>query len=394
MLYGPMTGISNYTLHIIRGLLQQTASYRLRGFVGIGWRDIDLAAIRNVTVEDESVDDSSSRFEPFSGRILRFPFQLAYRFSHTRLTRLLYSTIYRCSFAATVRAERLDFFHAFNFRAPSYPGVAVLPVVYDLSTFRYPEYHPADRVAWLAPLGDIVARAPLVQTISEFSKREIIDLFGYPADRIFVAPPAAAPVFVPKGESRTSQDLMPFGLKTGRYFLAVGTLEPRKNIGTLISAYARLTPAARAQYPLVVAGGKGWGDLELPREVDALRSAGSLRLLGRISNLQLRSLYEGARVLLMPSFYEGFGMPVVEALACGTPVAYSSRSAMEEIAAGIGRAVPSQDVDAWSDVLQEALSGNEHLDPDLRRLRIRRARTFDWNSSVMSVLNAYRHLSR
>ncbi|OSI78145.1 glycosyl transferase [Bradyrhizobium canariense] len=389
-----MTGISNYTFHVVRALLEETAAYRLRGFVGIGWRDIDLAAIRNMAASDESEDYSGSHVHgSFSERIARIPIRLAYRFSHARLTRLFYTTTYRSSFAATVRAERLDFFHAFNFRAPSFPGVPVLPVIYDLSTFRHPEYHPADRVAWLAPLGDIVARAPLVQTISEFSKREIVDLFGYPADQIFVAPPAAAPVFVPKGVSRTSHDLQPLGLKGGHYFLGVGTLEPRKNIATLVRAYAQLKPTARAQCPLVIVGGKGWGDLKLPDQVDALRSDGSLRLLGRISNRQLRSLYEGARLLLMPSFYEGFGMPIVEALACGTPVAYSSDSAMEEIAGSLGHAVSAHDIDAWSDLLRQALSGSEHLDPTLRRMRIMRARTFDWNRSAALVLRAYDHLT-
>ncbi|WP_225703470.1 glycosyltransferase family 4 protein [Bradyrhizobium cenepequi] len=394
MLYGPMTGISNYSFHIVRGLLKQTSSYQFRGFVGTGWRDITLASL--VTAEQgEGGDENSTSFRSgnsFSRRIARLPTQLVVRFSDARPIRLLYRATYRRSFAATVRSERLDFFHAFNFRPPSDPGVPVLPVIYDLSTFRHPEYHPADRVAWLAPLGDIIARAPLVQTISEFSKREIIDLFGYPAEDIFVAPPAAAPVFAPKGEPMTSRDLAPLGLKHGQYFLAVGTLEPRKNIRTLVSAYAQLAPSARAQCPLVVAGGKGWGDLKLPRQLDALRSEGSLRLLGGVPNMQLRSLYEGARLLLMPSLYEGFGMPVVEAMACGTPVAYSSCSAMEEIALTLGRVAPAEDVDAWSGILRQALSCNEHLDPALRRLRINRARTFDWYRSAGLVLDAYRHL--
>ena len=111
-----------------------------------------------------------------------------------------------------------------------------------------------------------------------------------------------------------------------------------------------------------------------------------------IGNPQLRSLYEGTRLLLMPSVYEGFGMPVVEALACGAPVAYSAGTSMEEIAAGFGRAVEALDVEAWTFVLRAALEGDDHADANLRKGRIARARQFSWERSAARVVEAYRQL--
>lgn len=394
MLRGPMTGIGNYTFYIIRTLLEQGAPFRCVGFSGLGWYEINLASTRHAAIGRDGNDRPPTAISN-AGILSRIASQAvrgAMRFSHVRPVRALYRTTYRRGFAASVRAQHLDLFHAFNFRPPYDPGVPVLPVIYDLSTFRHPEFHPADRVAWLASLGDIIARAPMVQTISEFSKREIVNVFGTPDDKIFVAPPAAAALYIPLGQDATQCDLASFDLQYGSFLLTVGTLEPRKNIRTLIAAYAQLSPSERARCPLVVAGGKGWGSLDLPAQAAALQGDGTLRFLEGVSNPQLRSLYEGARLMLMPSLYEGFGMPVVEALACGTAVAHSVGTSMDEISGGLGRQIAALDVDGWTYALREAVVGHDHDVPQLRAARIAQARQFDWDRSAGLVLAAYRQL--
>ena len=160
----------------------------------------------------------------------------------------------------------------------------------------------------------------------------------------------------------------------------------------MIAAYAQLPSAERARCPLVVVGGKGWGNLDLPAQAEALRADGTLRFLERATNRQLRSLYEGTKLMLMPSLYEGFGMPVVEALACGTAVAHSVDTAMDKISAGLARCVVAQDLDGWADVLREAITQNSHGDEALRETRIRRARQFDWRRSAEIVIGSYRQL--
>jgi alpha-1,3-rhamnosyl/mannosyltransferase len=270
--------------------------------------------------------------------------------------------------------------------------VPTLPVIYDLSTFRHPEFHPRDRVEWLEPLRTFVADAPLVHTISEFSRREIADVFGYPWAQIVVAPPAASALFVPAGRETTQKALDALDLTYGSYFLAVGTHEPRKNLRTAILAYGQLELAARMRCPLVLAGGRGWGNLDLPAQTENLIREGSLRFVHGIADPQLRSLYEGARLLVSPSIYEGFGMPVVEALACGTPVAHSAETSMDEISGNVGRRVAALDVDGWSEAFRDALESGAHADPALREARITQARQFDWRHSTGLVIDAYRRI--
>lgn len=385
-----MTGVANYTFNIVRSALELDPEISFAGFRDLDWRKFHLADARHVSRSHDKQGESGTSgpisFGPIRSRMM----DRVVRLPGSRAAAAMYRAIRRGRFAASVPGQSLDLFHAFNFRPLTDPGVPVLPVIYDLSTFRHPEFHPRDRVEWLEPLRAVVAQAPLVHTISDFSRREIADVFGYPLERIVVAPPAASVLFIPLGIEKTQPALDSLGLTYGEYFLIVGTHEPRKNIRTAILAYERLPLAARMRCPLVLAGGKGWGNLDLPAQTEKLIREGTVRFIHGAADPKLRHLYEGARLLLSPSLYEGFGMPVVEALACGTPVAHSADTSMDEISGDIGRRVAALDVDGWSEVLIGSLEGNEHADPTLRDARIARARQFDWSHSATLVLDAYR----
>lgn len=389
ILSGPMTGVANYTFNIVRCALELDSELSFSGFRGPVWRRFDLASVQEIAQRKQT--DTGEPLSSYT-RVRRRVRDRAARLPGLRGAAAIYREMRRKKFVSSVQMQSLDLFHAFNFRPLTDPGVPVLPVIYDLSTFRHPEFHPGDRVKWLEPLRQTVERAPLVQTISDFSRREIADLFGYPIAQILVAPPAAASLFSPLGQERTQPGLDTLDLEYGEFFLVVGTHEPRKNIRTVIQAYSQLLPPDRARYPLVLAGGRGWGNLDLPEQTEALVRDGSVRFVHDVTDPQLRNLYEGARLLLAPSLYEGFGMPVVEALACGTPVAHSADTAMDEISGNAGRRVGALDVDGWTGALKAALDSDDHIDPAGRTARIARAHEFDWQRSAGLVIDAYQRI--
>lgn len=381
ILEGPATGVANYCFQLIHALLDHRSGAELVGFSGLSWKPFDAASFAALARSKEEDLSAPSPTHQRSG---------ALRASLSRITfaRRLYRSLKRQRFLITSRNTRLDLFHAFKYVPPATLEIPVLPVVYDLSFVRHPEMHPRERLKYLEPLPDLIAKAPLVHTISEFSKREIADIFRYPPDRIVVALPAASENFRPLGDEATANDIAKFNLVLRGYLMFVGTLEPRKNLKTAILAYAQLPAARRMAMPLIVVGGHGWGDVGLPSVTDRLVREGSVRVLGAVSNRYLRSLYEGARALVFPSLYEGFGMPVVEAMACGALVAHSSESAMDEITDSLGLRAPATDIDAWAAIIRQ-LSEQPEAGDAARASRIARANSFSWERSAQIVDAVY-----
>ncbi len=385
LLAGQMTGIGNYSFHLLKALIGASPELDYRGFGRASWSRFDASTIRRIEQRQNKGDTAA---EPGATQKL---IATARRYaSRSTGARTLYRAMHRLAFARTVRHQSLDLFHALNFIPPADPGVVTLPIVYDLSFVRFPETHPKERLDWLARLPAVIAKAPLIQTISEFSRNEIATVYGYPREKIFVAPPAPADIFRPLGIEATRSGLATLGLTPSAYLLAVGTLEPRKNLGVLVAAYATLSPAERARTPLVIAGGAGWGNVGLPKQTSELVQDGSLRFLGMVPDARLRDLYEGATALLFPSLYEGFGMPVVEALSCGTHVIHSAGTSMDEISTDVGVRLDARDGAAWTDAMRHAIEAAHGRAPiDQRPQRIAQARRFDWATSAQRVRTAY-----
>lgn len=279
--------------------------------------------------------------------------------------------------------------HAVVTLPPGRTTKPVVPLIHDVSMQRFPETHPPDRVRSFERWWPEIVRAPIVNTVSAFSRDEISAVLGYPRERIVVTHPGVAPFFFEADAAAEETALRSFDLGSRRVVLLVGTQEPRKNIAVAVTAFAALPDTVRAGAVLVVAGGSGWGRLVMPPEAERLVRAGDIRFIGYVTRLQLRALYRRAALLVFPSVYEGFGIPAAEALACGTSVAVSAGTALEEVTGPHGLRIAPGDINGWRDCMRGALEGPEALE-ETRAARREWARRFNWHATAARTLLMYR----
>jgi alpha-1,3-rhamnosyl/mannosyltransferase len=233
--------------------------------------------------------------------------------------------------------------------------------VHDLAVLRHPAAFPAwTRLYGRMGLVRTLRAARRVVAVSEFSRREVSKLAALPLEQIDVVPNAVDPTFTPAGPA-----------EEGDYLLAVGTLEPRKNVPRIVEA-ARLVGVE-----LRVVGAPGWGGVEARGD--------GVAWLGRVADDELARLYRGARCLVYPSLYEGFGIPVAEAMACGCPVVTSVGSAMADVAAGAAVLVDPLDAAAIAAGIGDAASRRAELVP----LGLERAGELTWERSGEAAVAAY-----
>jgi glycosyltransferase involved in cell wall biosynthesis len=259
------------------------------------------------------------------------------------------------------RARGLDVLHCTTFRGPVRPAVPTVVTVHDLALLRHPESFPRwHRSYGRTALARVVRAADAVVAVSEFTKSEVIELLGVPAERIRVVGNGIDEVFSPDGPRAE-----------GDYVLALATLEPRKNLARVVEA-ARL-----AGVELGVVGAQGWGGVEVPGWV------------GEIPDAELAKVVRGARCLVYPSLYEGFGLPVLEAMACGTPAVTSRGGALEEVAGQAGVLVDPLDSESIASGIARAEARRE----DLVRLGLARAREFTWARAADAVEAVWKELA-
>ena len=258
-------------------------------------------------------------------------------------------------------ADELDVLHCTTFRAPLRPRAPLVVTIHDLALLRRPEAFPRwHRSTGARALRSSVAAADAIVCVSAFTRGELVELLDVPVERTRIVPNGVDPVFTPGGPAAE-----------GDYVLAVGTLEPRKNLGAAVEA-ARL-----AGVELRVAGAAGWGGVAVANWV------------GEPSDTELAALLRGARCLLYPSLYEGFGLPVLEAMACGTPVVTSRGGATEEVAGGAAVLVDPRDPASIAAGIGEA-GARRHA---LVAAGLERAAAFTWGRSADLVEALWRELA-
>ncbi len=279
-------------------------------------------------------------------------------------------------------------FHGPNFFVPPEAERAVI-TVHDLSILRYPETHPAERLRQFElNLERSVRQATKILADSEFVRQEIIHEFSCPPDQVHTVYMGVSPQFSPPSET-DARLMAAYNLNADGYTLCVATLEPRKNIDKLLAAYQRQPESLRRRYPLILIGGHGWLADSLLEKIAAAEQQGWVRKLGYVSETDLIGLYRHARLFAYPSAYEGFGLPVLESMACGVPVITSDRSSLPEVGGDAALPVNPDDTDRFAAALRQGLEDN-HWRTTARERGLLQAARFSWQRCVDETYAVYK----
>jgi glycosyltransferase involved in cell wall biosynthesis len=284
---------------------------------------------------------------------------------------------------------RPDVLHSIDHVAPAWGPWRSVVTLHDLAFLLYPETQTAASRAYYAAAGESARKAARVIAVSRRTASDAVRLLGLDPVRVRVIHNAADPRFF---RPRSPDELAPLSARLGfdphqPYILFVGTLEPRKNVPLLFEALAQLR--RHMDVHLLLVGGRGW--LGAPIQAAHARSGvgGAAHFLGWLDQSDLAVLYSHARVFVLPSVYEGFGLPVLEAMACGAPVVCSNAGPLPEVAGDAAVLLTPEDPSAWAEAIGRVLS-DASLAVELRARGARRAREFSWERSARATREVYR----
>jgi glycosyltransferase involved in cell wall biosynthesis len=275
---------------------------------------------------------------------------------------------YPAALPERARRDRVSVLHCPTFRAPTRSSAPLVVTFHDLAVLRHPRaFNRWTRTYSAALLPRVAEAAAALVAVSEFTKAELVELLGIPAEKITVIPNGVGSQFAPAGPA-----------KSGGYVLAVSTIEPRKNLPRLVEGFhqARLDGAE-----LLVVGARGWGDVRVEGD--------RVSWLGEVGDDELARLYRGALCVAYPSLYEGFGLPVLEAMACGAAVVTSKAPALQELAGAAAVTVDALDSEAIALGLEEAAARRA----ELGRAGVERAARYTWQSTARATLEVYRRVA-
>lgn len=285
----------------------------------------------------------------------------------------------------------LDLLHSPDFIPPFFRSYRSVITVHDLGFLLFPYFVPEDAAHHYGKIDQAVKRTDHIIAVSHSTKNDIKKLLGAPEEKITVIHEAANEIYRPiEDEAALGRVCEKYGLTTP-FILFVSTIEPRKNLPTLLRAFRHLLDDYHADAMLAVAGAKGWLYENVFELVDELQLDGDVRFLGRVPLADLPLLYNAACVHVHPSYYEGFGLTPLEAMACGTPTIVSDVSSLPEVVGDAGLLVDPDEVEELTVAMWRVLT-----EPDLREMLrekgLKRAQQFSWEKAARQHLDVYRHV--
>jgi len=282
--------------------------------------------------------------------------------------------------------------HGPNYFLPAHVAAGVV-TIHDLSVFHYPEYHPASRVAEFEKrLRTSIDRADQLITDCETIRTEVINYTGCKSDRVTSVPLGVSSDFGRISREGRDAVLSRLGLPVTGYGLTISSLEPRKRIDRLLKAWRMLPRRTRDRFPLVIAGAAGWNNSALHEEIERAAAEGWAIPLGFVSESDLPAIYSGAALFAYPSIYEGFGLPPLEAMACGVPVIVAADSCLVEVTKGAAMITEPDDNAGFAQALQRGLEDNHWRDEAISA-GIQVAGGYTWDECVDQTVAVYQRVS-
>jgi glycosyltransferase involved in cell wall biosynthesis len=352
------TGVGYYTEHLLHHLMAQGP-------------DDEVVIVSNRPVDTSHPLPPRVRVSVSKGHLPRMAWM------QTQAPRLL-------------RRLQADVAHFTNGMVPLTQPIPTVVTIHDMSLTMYPRFHPMRRVVLNRPLVDLAARrADAIITVSQSAKRDIVRLYGIDPGRVHVVHEAAAPQFKPIRDLGELQRVRRRYELPDRFILYVGTIEPRKNLPKLIEGFARRRKRGELPHQLVCAGPYGWLSRDIEDLIERLQIEDAVRFTGYVPFDDLPALYNLAEMFVFPSIYEGFGLPVIEAMACGTPVLTGNVPALAEVAGGAVEQVDRLDAESIGSAMV-ALARSRERRESLAALGVERARSFSWERAAQETLTVYR----
>lgn len=364
-LLSPLTGIGQYTRSLIEAFASRP-DVETYNFYAAGWSH---------AIREGELPRTVNRLKSIIRRGLPNSYGIS-RF------------IQQQRFSKGIRPFAPDVYHEPNYLAFRCDAPTVI-TVHDLSWIRYPETHPPERVAAMNRYFEAaLRRATEVITDSEAIRQELLATFGMEKNRVHAIPLASDALFKPMSEDCVADVMIDHGLVYGEYWLSVGTLEPRKNLHVLLEAFGRLPKAIRKRCPLVLAGIRGWQTSHLEALLAPWILSGEVVQLGYLSRQHLAAVVAGAKAMVYPSIYEGFGLPPLEAMSCGIPVITSNASSLPEVIGDSGIMIDPFDASALSEAMARVYE-DDALRKAMSVMGLERSARFSWQTCAASTIKVY-----